>query len=116
MTATATRSAVLCDCCDAPLTGGRDTYGGVGQTLCFTCFHTDPRERCETVTQAEAKTEKRREFLETLKQKLEEQHRRIESDRDYLMQTMNKLDCRIADIEGELRGASTCDESEEDDQ
>jgi len=38
MTATLTRSKVLCTECALPLSGGRDTYGGYGETICFSCY------------------------------------------------------------------------------
>jgi len=38
MTATLTRSKVLCTECALPLSGGRDTYGGYGESLCFSCY------------------------------------------------------------------------------
>jgi hypothetical protein len=27
-----------CFVCETPLTGGRDTYGGIGEALCFLCY------------------------------------------------------------------------------
>ena len=35
---TATRTKVLCIECALPLSGGRDTYGGYGESLCFSCY------------------------------------------------------------------------------
>lgn len=37
MPETMTRPALTCEMCPATLTGGRDTFGGVGETLCLTC-------------------------------------------------------------------------------
>jgi len=35
---TATRTKVLCIECAVPLAGGIDTYGGYGESLCFSCY------------------------------------------------------------------------------
>lgn len=89
------------------LTGGRDTYGAVGQAFCYLCWTSND----QTVLQAVAP---RRVFLEAVKTNLEKRLKDLEDEAASLRQQMDSMHFRIHDVEMELDGGRPCAEEEDD--